>query len=148
MIVPGVGPVLATALVGSVADPKTFRSGRNFSAWIGLAPKQHSSGGKDRLGGISKQGDRYLRGLFVARCARCHPLCQDPWHQTSALAHGIVGAATDQGRSHRAGQQDCAHGLGDDGQRRALQATRRARGVNEIASDIRRDVKVGRANST
>jgi len=63
---PGVGPVLATALVGSVADPKTFRSGRNFSAWIGLVPKQHSSGGKDRLGGISKQGDRYLRGLFVA----------------------------------------------------------------------------------
>ena len=54
--------MLATALVGSVADPKTFRSGRNFSAWIGLVPKQHSSGGKDRLGGINKQGDRYLRG--------------------------------------------------------------------------------------
>jgi transposase len=56
--IPGVGPVLATALVGSVADPKAFRSGRNFSAWIGLVPKQHSSGGKDRLGSISKQGDR------------------------------------------------------------------------------------------
>src|ERR1700751_646674 len=64
--IPGVGPLLATALVGSVADPKTFRSGRNFSAWIGLVPKQHSSGGRERLGSISKQGDRYLRGLFVA----------------------------------------------------------------------------------
>ena len=64
--IPGVGPALATALVASVADPKAFRSGRNFSAWIGLVPKQHSSGGKDRLGTISKQGDRYLRGLFVA----------------------------------------------------------------------------------
>ena len=64
--IPGVGPMLATALVASVADPKAFRSGRNFSAWIGLVPKQHSSGGKDRLGSISKQGDRYLRGLFVA----------------------------------------------------------------------------------
>jgi transposase len=64
--IPGVGPVLATALVGSVADPKAFRSGRNFSAWIGLVPKQHSSGGKDRLGHISKQGDRYLRSLFMA----------------------------------------------------------------------------------
>src|ERR1035441_9915928 len=64
--IPGVGPVLATALVGSVADPKAFRSGRNFSAWIGLVPKQHSSRGKDRLGGISKQGDRYLRSLFMA----------------------------------------------------------------------------------
>jgi transposase len=58
--------VLATALVASIADPKAFRSGRNFSAWIGLVPKQHSSGGKDRLGSISKQGDRYLRSLFVA----------------------------------------------------------------------------------
>src|ERR1700739_1495914 len=64
--IPGVGPLLATALVANVADPKTFRSGRNFSAWIGLVPKQHSSGGRDRLGSISKQGDRYLRGLFVA----------------------------------------------------------------------------------
>ena len=56
----------ATALVAIVAEPKTFRSGRNFSAWIGLVPKQRSSGGRDRLGSISKQGDRYLRGLFVA----------------------------------------------------------------------------------
>ena len=61
--IPGVGPMLATALVASVADPRTFRSGRNFSAWIGLVPKQHSSGGKERLGSISKQGDRYLRSL-------------------------------------------------------------------------------------
>jgi len=64
--IPGVGPMLATALVASVADPRTFRSGRNFSARVGLVRKQHSSGGKDRLGGISKQGDRYLRSLFVA----------------------------------------------------------------------------------
>ena len=63
---PGVGPALATALVGSIADPKAFRSGRDFSAWIGLVPKQHSSGGREKLGGISKQGDRYLRSLFVA----------------------------------------------------------------------------------
>src|SRR3978361_1248038 len=58
--------MLATALVASVADPRTFRSGRNFSAWIGLVPKQHSSGGNEQLGSISKQGDRYLRSLFVA----------------------------------------------------------------------------------
>src|SRR5262245_30106172 len=64
--IPGVGPALATALPGSIADPKAFRSGRDFSAWIGLVPKQHSSGGKDKLGSISKQGDRYLRSLFTA----------------------------------------------------------------------------------
>ena len=50
LAIPGVSPMLATALVASIADPKVFRSGRNFSAWIGLVPKQHSSGGKDRLG--------------------------------------------------------------------------------------------------
>ena len=83
--IPGVGPMLATALVASVADPKNFRSGRNFSAWIGLVPKQHSSGGKDRLGSISKQGDRYLRSLFVAgalaviRYAKIHGTKHRPW---------------------------------------------------------------------
>jgi len=83
--IPGVGPALATALVASVADPKAFRSGRNFSAWIGLVPKQHSSGGKDRLGSISKQGDRYLRSLFTAgalaviRYAKIHGTKHRPW---------------------------------------------------------------------
>src|SRR5215471_9562127 len=62
---PGVGPALATALVASVPDPRAFRSGRDFSAWIGLVPKQGSSGGNPRLGSISKQGDRYLRSLFT-----------------------------------------------------------------------------------
>jgi len=82
---PGVGPALATALIATVADPKSFRSGRNFSAWIGLVPKQHSSGGKNRLGSISKQGDRYLRGLFVAgalaviRYAKIRGTKHRPW---------------------------------------------------------------------
>jgi transposase len=82
---PGVGPVLATAVVAAVADPKSFRSGRNFSAWIGLVPKQHSSGDKNRLGNISKQGDRDLRGLFVAgalaaiRYAKIHGTKHRPW---------------------------------------------------------------------
>jgi len=83
--IPGIGPVLATALVASIADPKAFRSGRNFSAWIGLVPKQHSSGGRDRLGSISKQGDRYLRNLFMAgalaviRYAKIHGTKHRPW---------------------------------------------------------------------
>src|SRR5215467_365224 len=83
--IPGVGPALATALVASVADPRAFRSGRDFSAWIGLVPKQHSSGGKDKLGSISKQGDRYLRSLFttgalaVIRYAKIHGTGHRPW---------------------------------------------------------------------
>ena len=83
--IPGVGPALATALVASVADPKTFRSGRDFSAWVGLVPRQNSSGGKDKLGSISKQGDRYLRSLFTAgalaviRYAKIHGTRHRPW---------------------------------------------------------------------
>jgi transposase len=65
MEVPGVGPVLASAIVAAVPDPKAFRSGRNLAAWIGLVPRQNSSGGKERLGGITKQGNRYLRQLLV-----------------------------------------------------------------------------------
>jgi transposase len=89
--IPGVGPALATALVASVADPKAFRSGRDFSAWIGLVPRQHSSGGKNKLGSISKQGDRYLRSLFTAgalaviRYAKIHGAEHRPW-LTSLLA--------------------------------------------------------------
>jgi transposase len=83
--IPGVGPALATALVASIADPKIFRSARDFSAWIGLVPKQHSSGGKDKLGSISKQGDRYLRSLFTAgalaviRYAKIHGTTHRRW---------------------------------------------------------------------
>jgi transposase len=65
MEIPGVGPLLASALVASVADPTAFKTGRNLAAWVGLVPKQNSSGGKERLGGITKQGDRYLRQLLV-----------------------------------------------------------------------------------
>jgi transposase len=64
--IPGIGPIVATALVAEVGDWKAFSSGRNLAAWIGLVPKQHSTGGRDRLGGISKQGNRYLRWLLVA----------------------------------------------------------------------------------
>src|ERR687883_818858 len=59
--VPGIGPVIATALVAAVGDAKTFTSGRHLAAWLGLVPRQHSSGGKERLLGISKRGDAYLR---------------------------------------------------------------------------------------
>jgi transposase len=63
--IPGVGPLIATALVASIPDPDAFRSGRDMSAWIGLVPKQNSTGGKERLGSISKAGNRYLRRLLV-----------------------------------------------------------------------------------
>jgi len=62
---PGVGPIVASAVRASVPDPRHFRSGRDFAASLGITPRQHSTGGKERLGRISKMGDRYLRTLLV-----------------------------------------------------------------------------------
>jgi transposase len=139
--IPGVGPMLATALVASVADPSAFRSGRNFSAWIGLVPKQHSSGGRERLGSISKQGDRYLRSLFVAgalsviRYAKIHGTGHRPWLAALLTRRPTKVAAI------ALANKIARMALGHDGQGRALQATRSACAVNEIAPDNRRDVK-------
>ena len=63
--IPGVGIIGATAITAVVTDPKAFRSGRDFAAWIGLVPREDSTGGKRKLGPISKQGDRYLRRILV-----------------------------------------------------------------------------------
>ena len=82
--IPGVGILGATTIATIVTDPKAFRSGRDFAAWLGLVPRQDSTGGKQKLGPISKQGDRYLRRILVVgahavlRRARQHPE-KYPW---------------------------------------------------------------------
>src|ERR1700710_461569 len=81
--IPGIGPIIATAIAATVADPNIFRSGREFAAWLGLVPRKKSTGGKARLGGISKRGDSYLRRLLV-NSAHTVLLCSkqaktDPW---------------------------------------------------------------------
>ena len=82
--IPGIGIVGATAIAATVTDPKVFRSGRDFAAWIGIVPRQDSTGGKQKLGPISKQGDRYLRRILVVgahavlRYARLQPE-KYPW---------------------------------------------------------------------
>jgi len=63
--IPGIGPITASALVASLGDAKNFQSGRQVAAWLGLVPRQHSSGGKQNLLGISKRGDTYLRTLLI-----------------------------------------------------------------------------------
>lgn len=64
--VPGVGIMGASAIAATVTDPSLFHSGREFAAWLGMTPRQNSSGGKERLGGISKRGDKYIRSLLIA----------------------------------------------------------------------------------
>jgi transposase len=82
--IPGIGPIGASALAASVTDPGQFRSGREFAAWLGLTPRQNSSGGKERLGRITKMGDRYLRKLLfvgmmsLVRRAKSKPESVDP----------------------------------------------------------------------
>src|SRR3954469_19329808 len=82
--IPGFGLILSTAVMATMTDPKAFKTGREFAAWIGLVPRQNSTGGKERLGSISKRGDRYLRRLLVVgaisivRTARMRP-DKYPW---------------------------------------------------------------------
>jgi len=82
--IPGIGVIGATAIAATITDPSAFKSGRELAAWIGLVPRQNSTGGKQKLGGISKQGDRYLRRLLIVgataviRHARAHPE-KHPW---------------------------------------------------------------------
>jgi len=81
--IPGIGPIIATALAATVVEASGFRSGREFAAWLGLVPRQHSTGGKARLGGISKRGNRYLRRLLIngasANLLRSKATNADPW---------------------------------------------------------------------
>ncbi len=81
--IPGIGPIIATAIAAMVVDPIAFRSGREFAAWLGLVPRQNSTGGKTRLGRISKRGNRYLRRLLIngasANLLRSKATNADPW---------------------------------------------------------------------
>ncbi len=83
--IPGVGPVTASAIVATIGEGHQFRSGRAFAAWLGLTPLNRSSGGKERLGRISKMGDRYIRRLLVLgmtsriKQIQMHPERYDPW---------------------------------------------------------------------
>jgi transposase len=99
MTIPGVGPIGATALAASITDPRQFRSGRQFAAWLGLTPLQKSSGGKERLGRITKMGDKYLRKLLIVgmtslvRRAKYNPRTVDP-RLADLLARKPVRVAT------------------------------------------------------
>ena len=78
-----IAPIIATAIAATVVEPSGFRSGREFAAWLGLVPRQNSTGGKHRLGGISKRGNPYLRRLLIngasANLLRSKATKADPW---------------------------------------------------------------------
>ncbi len=92
--IPGIGPLTATALVAAIGNGRTFRKGREFAAWVGLVPREHSTGGKQKLLGISKRGNSYLRKLFV-QGARAVLKYRDK--QCSGLRHWLAELSS---RSH------------------------------------------------
>ena len=112
MSVPGIGPISAMAIQAFAPPMESFRRGRDFSAWLGLVPRQHTTGGKPKLGKISKMGQRDLRRLLitgamtVVRCAVRRGVTTDPW-----LA-GMLVRKPRMLRRGGAGQQDGAHRLG------------------------------------
>jgi len=112
--IPGVGPIVATALVGTITDPHAFASGRHMAAWIGLVPQQKSTGGKDR----HNQAGQSL--LAMAACRRRDgrdPLRAEARHGETAMAGALDRAQANQGCGRCARQQDRAHRLGDHGTR-------------------------------
>ena len=79
--IPGIGPITASALVASIGDAKSFENARQLAAWLGLVPRQHSSGGKQLPLGVSKRGDSYLRTLLIhgARAVLTHSKSPPEW---------------------------------------------------------------------
>jgi transposase len=90
MAIEGIGPISATALVSAVGDARQFASGRQFAAWLGLVPSQHSSGGKERLGSISKRGDKYLRTLLIHGSRAVLRHCQDKTDKRSEWLNKLM----------------------------------------------------------
>jgi transposase len=87
--IPGIGPLAASALVASIADARSFKNGRQVAAWLGLVPKQDSSGGKPKLLGMSKRGDTYLRTLLI-HGARSAIVAAQRWHKPNAWLEGLL----------------------------------------------------------
>ena len=89
--IPGIGPVIATAMVATVVDARLFGSGRSFAAWLGLTPRQHATGGRERLLGISKRGDGYLRRQLMHGARSLVRVAADREHQPWAWINGLCG---------------------------------------------------------
>ena len=90
MTIPGVGPVIATAFVALAPAASTFRRGRDFAAWLGLAPRQHSSGGKERLGRTTKMGERSLRRVLIIGASSVTKVAARDPNKASAWLAGML----------------------------------------------------------
>jgi transposase len=138
MTVPGIGPLVATAIEALAPPPETFRTGRDFAAWIGLTPLQHSTGGKERLGRTSRMGQRTLRRDH--RVERGRTLGEAQGRAGRVLARPDADAQTTDAGDRGAGQQDRAHRLGAADARRNVPSSGRHR-VGGAAARLSEDVR-------
>jgi len=90
LAIEGIGPISASAMVAAIGDARQFKSGRNLAAWLGLVPSQHSSGGKERLGAISKRGDTYLRTLLIHGARAVVNACKDKTDRKSEWIKALM----------------------------------------------------------
>ena len=107
--VPGIGPMIATAVVAAVGDGRMFTRGRDMAAWLGLVPRQHSTGGKPTLGPISKRGNTYLRELFVQGAQSSFVYLKRDQSSLGRLVAPGRDASTAPGGDRRLGEQDGPH---------------------------------------
>lgn len=137
MTIPGIGPIATTAIVALAPPAETFTKGRDFAAWLGLTPLQHSTGGRQKLGRISKMGERTIRRLLiiggssVVRQAAVRGAPAGSWleRMLAQAAHARLGGSR---------QQDGAHRLGAHDQERGLQGSGSGRGVSRDSGQRRR----------
>ena len=118
--IPGVGPLIASAIAASVPDPGAFKSGRDFAAWLGLTPRQNSSGGKEKLGAITKQGNRYIRKMLVVGCDVGAARRRQTQRRACRLDRRVAGEKAGAPGRGGARQQAGADLLGDHDDRRGL----------------------------
>ena len=114
--IPGIGPITALNLALRV-DPGQFKSGRHFAAWLGLVPRERSTGGKQRLGGISRAGNERLRQLLVVGATAVIQHARPDRPGVSPWLAGLAQAPPAQARRGRLGQQDGPHRVGHDDER-------------------------------
>lgn len=133
LTIPGVGALNATALVAAVGDARTFGRGRDLAAWLGLVPRQATTGGKPRLLGITKRGSRYLRKILIQGARSSLPIMSKSDTRLGAwcLATQLTCARPRQHRRGRTGRQDGAYSLGAAAPRAHLQSGC-SRGLKEI----------------
>ncbi len=122
--IPGVGPITATALAALAPPASAFRKGRDFAAWVGLTPLQHSTGGKQKLGATSKMGERTLRRLLIIGASSVVRMALRQGVSAESLAREDAGSQAQDARDRGPCQQDGPHRLGATGQGRDLSDSR------------------------